>query len=364
MEKKFKVAIIGVGRAGSGLHLPACLDIANANGSIAEVAICDVSQERVDKIANEFNVEKRYTDVDAILRNEKPDITIVCNPPEFHKMTLEKCLKVGSHVILEKPSAPSVEDIEEMVRIAGNYPDLKVMVNQNYRWFKDSVAVMNIIDEGFIGEPYWMEIRSLMRNVMSFEDPTYSRWLSRSKHKWLLEQGVHWIDLFNFYLGEEPSQVYTRIPSENVTENDGLSIVNINYENGKCGLLVQNYVTKIVGSSYIARIEGSEGTVVARWNVDMTDSFVEAYSTKINSKMVPDLEEFPAGKWTESNKFFSGQQQKVIKYFIECIKQNKEPIPNLKEDIKTIRILFAAYKSAAEHKIVDITEQERNRQGK
>jgi len=356
MEKKFKIAIIGVGRAGSGIHLPACMDIMDIEKSITEIVICDVSKERGEEIANEFDIEKRYTELDVMLKNEKPDISIVCNPPEFHKVTLEKCLKMGSHVILEKPSAPSIEDMEAMIRIVENYPSLRVMVNQNYRWFKDSVAVMNIINKGFVGEPYWMEIRSLMRNIEPFNDPTCSGWLSKSKHQWLFEQGVHWMDLLNFCIGEKPTQVYTRFPIENVTKNDGLSIVDINYENGKSALLVQNYLTKIAGPSYIARIEGTGGTILAKWNQDMNNSFVEAYSTELNSRIIPELEEFPVGKWTENNKFFSGQQQKVIKYFLECIKKNKEPIPNLKEDMKTIRILFAAYKSAAERKIVDITE--------
>ena len=358
MEKKFKIAIIGVGRAGSGMHVPSCLDVMNTEESIAEIVICDVSKELVEKVGNEFNVEKRYSEIDSMLKNEKPDISIISNPPEFHRITLEKCLKSGSHIILEKPSVPSVEDLEAIIRFAENYPGLRVMVNHNLRWYKETVGVMNIINKGLIGEPYWMEIRSLISRITSFKDsdPTYSKWLSKSKYQFLFEQGVHWIDLFNFCLGEKPTQVYARIPRKNVAKNDELSIVDISYENGKSALLVQNYLTKIAGPPYIARVEGSEGSILAKWNPDMTDSSVEAYSTRFNSKMIPELEEFPGGKWTDSEKFFAGQQQIILKYFIECIKQGKEPMPNLKEDMKTIKILFAAYKSSTESKIVDITE--------
>jgi len=355
MKEKYKVAIVGCGRAGSGLHLPACLDMEEI---ISDVVICDVSKERLDIVASKFGIKRKYTELDKMLKNEEPDISIISTPPQFHKFTLEKCLEYGNHVVIEKPLAPSVDEAEQMIKISQAHPDLKVMVNENYRWFKDSVVVKKFIQEGFIGEPFWVEIKSF--EAASCSDPTYSGWLSKSKHQWLYEQGIHWIDLFNYWLGAKPKMVYAQFPSSEkstyITGRDALSIVNVSYDNGKDALLVQNYLTEGPKEPYIARIEGNAGTIFVKWNADMTDAVVEVYSEKLNSKIIPHLEELPGKKWTKGNEFWSGQQRKVMKYFIECIEQDKEPMTNLKEDVRALKILFAAYRSADEGKIIYVME--------
>lgn len=344
--KGYKVAVIGCGRAGGGLHIPACLDV----DAVSDVVICDRSETRLNEVASKYALSITYTNLDKLLENEKPDIAIISTPPQYHQSALKKCLAHGCHVIIEKPLASSVEEAHQMIKTCESYPHLKVMVNENYRWFMDSVAVKQSIENGLIGEPRWIEIRSIGK--AAYEDPTFSGWLSETQSQWLFEQGIHWIDLFNYFLDKAPTAVYAQFPAIEkpacVTGNDGLSIVNVSYENGAYALLVQNYLSDGPKESYKARIEGTMGTIVASWNEQMTDAVVEVYSRRLNGTFIPNLERIPGKKQTKGDEFWSGQQLKVMKHFLECIEKDKEPLTNLKEDLKTVKIMFAAYRSREE----------------
>ena len=59
------------------------------------LAICDINEEKMHALADEFAVERRITDFDELLAMDDLDIIDICTPPKLHFPMVMKALKAG-----------------------------------------------------------------------------------------------------------------------------------------------------------------------------------------------------------------------------------------------------------------------------
>ncbi|MBI2914747.1 MAG: Gfo/Idh/MocA family oxidoreductase [Firmicutes bacterium] len=141
---RVRVGVIGAGGIFQGAHLPAYTQV----GEAKLVAICDVSEERLERASgrlwavfeeNARTAEARaaeghadpalarrlredaqevkvYKDYGEMLRSEGLDMVDVCTPPNLHARTAIDALQAGCHVLVEKPMAHSWLDCVDMVQ--------------------------------------------------------------------------------------------------------------------------------------------------------------------------------------------------------------------------------------------------------
>src|SRR5690606_11506718 len=62
------------------------------------VAICDLNPERLNKIGEEFGIERRVANFDDLLAMDDIDVIDVCTPPGVHFSMVMAALKAGKHV--------------------------------------------------------------------------------------------------------------------------------------------------------------------------------------------------------------------------------------------------------------------------
>ena len=125
------------------------------NRSTELIAICDIDEERLDKCAEKYGVDK-YIDYREMLKREDIDAAVICTPDQLHREMLEESLKAGKHVLCEKPMALTLEDCKAMVK-AANASDRKVMVGQICRYTPGFLKAKEMIDAGEIGELFFVE---------------------------------------------------------------------------------------------------------------------------------------------------------------------------------------------------------------
>ncbi|HPG40379.1 MAG TPA: Gfo/Idh/MocA family oxidoreductase [bacterium] len=106
-------AVIGCGNI-SRFHFHAIM----TNPLTELAAICDVNPELAKRKAEELGGVKFYTRVDELLKNEKIDALHVLTPPHLHKEVALPALEKGIHVLIEKPVALTVKDVEVMNKAA------------------------------------------------------------------------------------------------------------------------------------------------------------------------------------------------------------------------------------------------------
>src|SRR5215211_6477427 len=106
-----RVAVIGAGRRGR-THTSA---VADCEDQARVIAIADVDEDRVhDLAATDAPYAQSYLDALAMLRETRPDVVFVTSPPPLHREQTIAALEGGAHVVLEKPIALTVEEVEEI----------------------------------------------------------------------------------------------------------------------------------------------------------------------------------------------------------------------------------------------------------
>lgn len=140
-----KIGVIGVGVMGSR-H-------ARAAASLAEtelVAIADVNQETVDRVAAELEVPG-YTDYRELLARHKLDAVAVATADPFHRAPAVAAMERGLAVLLEKPVVDTLADAEAIAETAGRL-NARVMVGHTLRYDARYMRVARSARAGELGE--------------------------------------------------------------------------------------------------------------------------------------------------------------------------------------------------------------------
>ncbi len=89
MTEKTKVAIIGLGGIVQLVHLPNLLKMNN----VKVTAVAEINKNRLNTMADKFNIDGRYTDYKELLSEAEADAVIIATPTHLHKETAIAALK-------------------------------------------------------------------------------------------------------------------------------------------------------------------------------------------------------------------------------------------------------------------------------
>ena len=110
--KPIRMGIIGCGVIGA-THV-----IGAAKSPLVElVAVADMVEERARAAAEEFNVPSYYGSDEDLLDDERVEAVALAIPAGVRTPIAFKALKMGKHVVPEKPAASHAEEIEKMIAL-------------------------------------------------------------------------------------------------------------------------------------------------------------------------------------------------------------------------------------------------------
>ena len=114
-SKTYRVGLVGSGGIARA-HGTACQALDGADLT----AICDVSQDALDRYGEQFGVPNRYLDLDDMLEDANLDIAILCNWGAVHAATgvqIAKSRQVRA-ILCEKPFTNNAAEARQMVAAA------------------------------------------------------------------------------------------------------------------------------------------------------------------------------------------------------------------------------------------------------
>ena len=148
---KYRTALIGSGWWGMNI-----LRVGMAAGQSKVVALCDVDQNQLAKVAAEVeklsgDKPKIYKDYREMLAAEKPEIVIVATPDHWHALTCIEAIKAGAHVYVEKPVSHTINEGKAMVAAARQYGRV-VQVGTHRRVSPHNISAKAFIQAGKVGK--------------------------------------------------------------------------------------------------------------------------------------------------------------------------------------------------------------------
>ncbi len=206
-----RVCLIGCGDAGQ-LHLDAYTESPYS----IELFICDSNVELVRELALTSGAKGWSSDYNAVLCNERFDIVDICLPNYLHGEVGLVALRYGSHLLVEKPFATSLTDVDLLIEEAKR-ANRKLMVSMNYRFLPEYQRARAFTDEGALGKIFWIQA-----NAMGRYSPKGWR-LSReyTGGGTLMEWGIHSIHNLNWFSNTLPQSVFARMHSETHENMEG-----------------------------------------------------------------------------------------------------------------------------------------------
>lgn len=148
MSRIIKVGIVGLGRAGIGMHSS---EVAQYPDRFAIAAACDHAKERLENLPDRFKGAKRYTDYSEMLNDDNVElISIATRHPEHVPMALQ-ALEAGKYVNIDKPYALNNREMATLAEADKKYPG-KIFLRHNRRFEAPFQKAMKLIATGVLGE--------------------------------------------------------------------------------------------------------------------------------------------------------------------------------------------------------------------
>jgi predicted dehydrogenase len=189
-----RVGIVGCGLIGAKR--------AEALGPTDELlGVTDVDRGRAEALAAAHPGSRACSDLDELLALE-PDVVIVAVIHDQLASVTERSLAAGAHVLVEKPAAIGVGQVDRLAQVAAN-AERRVKVGFNHRFHPALVDLAAAVHSGDHGE--LMHVRGRYGHGGR---PGYDReWRAqpeRSGGGELVDQGMHLLDLTHWLAGPLP----------------------------------------------------------------------------------------------------------------------------------------------------------------
>lgn len=142
--KIINTGLLSFGMSGKVFHAP----FIEHNGNFKLRAVL----ERSSKTAHQYYTDIiSYNSLEEILADQDIDLIVVNTPNNLHYEHAKSALLSGKHVLVEKPAAITVKQLEDLYALAEKQ-GLHFMVYQNRRWDSDFNSVKTVLESKKLGD--------------------------------------------------------------------------------------------------------------------------------------------------------------------------------------------------------------------
>ena len=301
-------------------------------------AVCDTAEDTAQQVARRHNCDA-FTDYRDLLARDDVHVVSIATPDHLHAEHCIAALGAGKHVLCEKPLALTLQDCRDIVA-AVDAGDRKFMVGQVCRYTPGFVLTKKLIDDGVIGEPFFVESEyaHAYDNILGVggwrKDPEIKR------HP-LIGGGCHAVDLLRWIAGDvEEAFAYSNHRVLTDWPVDDCTIATFKFENGVVGKVLCSIGCR---RPYTMRsaFYGDKGTIIS----DNTSPTIQIYTNDY-----AELGGFAALPVSTA----SHNVQAEIAELVETIRDNRPVKTDVREGARTAATCVAAIESAATGKAVSV----------
>jgi len=329
-ENRIGVAVVGAGKFGSKRAM------AIARNPTSEIrVVADKVSDSAYNLANNLGCEHSIDWEETIARKDV-DAVVVATSTQFLSEVTRAALVAGKHVLCEKPFARTAEEAQISVEEAAKR-GLLLKVGYNHRYHPAISKAHELFKQGVIGEIQFLRCLYGHGGRQGYE----REWRTDPKLSGggqLLDQGVHALDLFRWFLGD-----FTEVKAFNTTSYWPIEPAEDNV------------------FALLRTKQGQVATLHASWtnwkNVFSFDIFGETGFLSVTGlggyygpeRLCLGLRHAVGAKPEEQWFEYEGPDESLgeeWKDFLDCIATGRQPASNGEESLRTLELVQAIYQAA------------------
>jgi predicted dehydrogenase len=326
------VAIAGTGGI-ARTHVEALWSL---RGDATVVAATDVDTERSGEFCDRYGIPARFYTLSDLLTKARPDLVHVCTPPGTHASLALDCLRAGSSVLVEKPPAVSLAEMEAIAQAEGPGGPWFATVFQ-HRFGSGAQRVRSMISAGVLGRPLVAVCHTAwFRNQEYFDVPWRGRWDTEGGGP-TMGHGIHQMDLLAYLMGDwtEVSAIARRQARRTQTED--LSMAHVTFASGA--------VASVVNSVLSPREESYLRFDFERATVELTH--VYGYNDD-NWRITParGFDSEVASAWEAGVHGVASGHRAQFKAVLSALRERSAPPVTSGDALRSMRLVAGIYASA------------------
>lgn len=309
------------------------------------VAICDRDPDRLKTVGDQFGIERRYHDANALFADGGFDFVDIATTVQSHRVLVEMAAQHKVPTICQKPFAKTLTDARAMVaacRVAG----IPLMVHENFRWQTPIQAVHKVLDAGSIGTPFWGRF-SFRSGYDVFSGQPY---LAQGDRFIIEDLGIHTLDIARYILGDVLT-VTARSKRVNPSiKGEDVATILLDHESGATSIVDVSYATRLSREPFpetLIELDGSEGTIrlTQGYRLEVTNA-----NGTTTTDVSPKLLSWASRPWHNIQESVYAIQQ----HWVDQLKLGVEHSTSGTDNLKTFALVEGAYESAACGQAIDV----------
>jgi predicted dehydrogenase len=344
-NREMGIGIVGAGEIVQAAHLPAY-----RLAGFKVVGIYDVDRAKAEAVAERFGIGRAYRTLDELARDDDVAVVDIAVPARHQYAVLERVLSTKRNVLCQKPLAETFDAARRTVDLCRS-AGARAAVNQQMRWAPSVAALRSLLDRGWLGTPLQMTIQVNVRTPWD-----HWPWLTDLPGMEFMYHSIHYMDSIRYLLGT-PTILFAdsaKLPGQPWAADTRTTTV-LRFAGETRALIADNHMNFATEDDWYAtfRLEGTEG-IAKGTNGALYDypNGREDTLTFFSRVVHPDYWFTPRleGKWFPHA--FMGSMGELMR----AIEAEREPSNSVEDNLATLRMVFAAMRSATEGRAVRLDE--------
>ncbi|MFO0917125.1 MAG: Gfo/Idh/MocA family oxidoreductase [Planctomycetaceae bacterium] len=346
----------GIGCIGSGFIMADCHLVAYRQAGFRPVAITSRQRAHAEAVATRHQIPRVHDDVRSLAADPQVQIVDVAVPPDVQLDVIREILTHRNSVrgiLAQKPLGVSFAQAWEIVRLCRD-AGVTLAVNQNMRYDQSVRAAKSLLNQTALGEPVLATID--MRAI-----PHWMPWQARQGWVTLRIMSIHHLDTFRYWFGD-PKRVFASVrpdprTAKSFAHQDGICLYILEYDSG---LRAAAWDDVWAGPAN----EGAAADIGIRWRIEGTDGMARGtIGWPEYPRPTPSTLDFTtihdAGTWRQprwNDVWFPDAFAGPMAELLCALEDGTEPELSGDDNLKTMALVDACYRSAEEHRAVELAE--------
>ncbi|NEE01490.1 Gfo/Idh/MocA family protein [Phytoactinopolyspora halotolerans] len=236
--RSYRTAIVGTG----GIATAHARAMHQSEDRARLLAVVDVDGDRARAFADTWSVPRSFASLSELLLEEEVDLVHVCTPPQQHAPMIRACLKAGTSVLVEKPPALSLAEVDELLE-AERRSSGRVGTVFQHRFGPAAIRLRRMAAAGELGRPLLATCATQWyRDDAYFEVAWRGSWESEGGGP-TMGHGIHQFDLLLSVLGEWQEVSAVAVRSARQTQTEDISMALVTFDNDAVASVVNSVVS-------------------------------------------------------------------------------------------------------------------------